>query len=271
MPPRLLAFDLDGTLLTTDKRVSHANRAALNDMVQSGAVVALASGRLRQSMMNVVRQIDIAPAMLTLNGAAVYTSAEADAGAIHTIGLPDEYAHELLTHADGRDFALNFYCADRLYSVRTPLTAPWIELYVKQTSSVYEFVDTFGQLKGMGPAKIIFVGDPAVIDEQERHFRKRWGSDVYIVRTWDYYLEFLHRDANKGSGITALADSFGIDLRDVAAFGDSDNDIPMLEVVGHGIAMANATAPVKAMAPYISPWTNDQDGVAREWERLKAL
>ncbi len=271
MPPRLLAFDLDGTLLTTDKRVSSANRQALTDMVESGAIVALASGRLRGSMLKVVSQLDIMPAMLTLNGAAVYKTADNDAPPIHTIDLPRSYAHELLNHAQGRDFALNFYCADNLYSVRSSLTASWIELYVKQTSSVYQFVDSLDHLKNMGPSKIIFVGDPAVLDEEERSFRERWDSDLYIVRTWDYYLEFLHRDANKGTGIAALADAFGVDLRDVAAFGDSDNDIPMLKTVGHGIALANSTPAVRSMAPYISPWSNDEDGVAREWERLKAL
>ena len=271
MPPRLLAFDLDGTLLTTDKRLSTANREALADMVACGLVVALASGRLRASMQTVARQLDIDPAMLTLNGAAVYTSAAPEAEAIHRLGLQAEFADELLTHASQRDFALNFYINDTLHTVRTPRTARWTDLYVDQTSSVYEFVDSLEELRGRGPDKIIFVGDRETLDKEERYFRQHWGDQVYIVRTWDYYLEFLHRDANKGSGMAALAAAFGVDLADAAAFGDSNNDIPMLEAVGHPVAMANSTAATRDASPYVSPWSNDEDGVAREWERMKGL
>ncbi|MBD3243809.1 MAG: Cof-type HAD-IIB family hydrolase [Chitinivibrionales bacterium] len=268
MPPKLLAFDLDGTLLTTDKRLTAANRDALEDMVRTGAVVALASGRLRSSMMKVASQLAITPAMLTLNGAAVYTSTDLDAEPVHTVDLPLAYARELLDYAHGQPFALNFYRDDSLYSVRNAATGPWVDLYVNQTSSEYTFVDSLAELHGTQPEKIIFVGEPSVLDEQEKHFRARWDTEIYIVRTWDYYLEFLHRDANKGTGIKALANAFGIALADVAAFGDSHNDIPMLQVAGHGIAMANATAEAKAAAGLVSPWTNDQDAIAREWERL---
>jgi Cof subfamily protein (haloacid dehalogenase superfamily) len=271
MSPKLLAFDLDGTLLTTDKRLTAANRDALSDMVAGGAVVALASGRLRASMQTVARQLDIDPAMLTLNGAAVYLSASPEAQAIHRMGLQSAYAEELLTHAASRDFALNFYTNDTLHTVRSPRTARWTNLYVDQTSSVYEFVDSLDDLRGTGPEKIIFVGDAATLDEEERYFRTLWGDQVYIVRTWDYYLEFLHRDANKGTGLAALAGAFGVDLADAAAFGDSNNDTPMLEVVGHPVAMANSTAAAREAAGYVSPWSNDDDGVAREWERMKRL
>ncbi len=270
MPPKLLAFDLDGTLLTTDKRLTAANRDALEDMVHSGAVVALASGRLRSSMMKIASQLAITPAMLTLNGAAVYTSTDPAAEPIHTVDLPLPYARELLDHARGQPFALNFYRDDSLYSVRTAATAPWVELYVNQTSSDYTFVDSFAELNHMQPEKIILVGAPSSLDKQEEHFRARWDSEIYIVRTWDYYLEFLHRDANKGTGITALAAAFGITLSDVAVFGDAHNDIPMLRIAGHSIAMANAAAEAKDAAGYVSPWTNDQDAIAREWERLRS-
>lgn len=268
MPPKLLAFDLDGTLLTTDKRLTAANRDALEDMVRTGAVVALASGRLRSSMMKIASQLAITPAMLTLNGAAVYTSTDPAAEPIHTVDLPLSYARELLDHAHGKSFALNFYRDDSLYTVRTRATAPWVDLYVNQTSSEYTFVDSLTELSDMPPEKIIFVGEPSELDQQEHHFRSRWDSEIYIVRTWDYYLEFLHRDANKGTGIKALAGSFGVELSDVAVFGDAHNDIPMLRIAGHSIAMANAADDAKAAAKHVSPWTNDQDAVAREWERL---
>lgn len=271
MPPKLFAFDLDGTLLTTDKRLSDANREALIEMHQSGAVVALASGRLGSSMKRVADLLGFDPAMLTLNGAAVYPGLSLDDKPIYAANLPAAYADHLTAHAAHRDFALNYYYQGKLYSVRNRLTQPWLDLYVQQTASDYEFIDSWDSYRGEEPHKIIFVGDNKTLDKEEEMFRKRWDSELYIVRTWDYYLEFLNPKANKARGISALADHFGIDLADVATFGDSENDIPMLRTAGHGIAMQNASDKVKAAAGYVSPWTNDQDAIAREWERLRAL
>jgi hydroxymethylpyrimidine pyrophosphatase-like HAD family hydrolase len=113
------------------------------------------------------------------------------------------------------------------------------------------------------------VGPAPVIDKEERYFRNLWGDSVYICRTWDHYLEFLDPRANKGSGLESLAAACGITWPEIAAFGDAANDIPMLEKAGLGIAMANAPDEVKRAAKRVSPWTNNEDGVAKEWEMIK--
>jgi hypothetical protein len=271
MPPKLLAFDLDGTLLTSDKRLSEANRNALSDMAAHGSLVTFASGRLGSSMMRVAEGLDIDLAMLTLNGAAVYSGHVGDECRVYDAPLGGMYADELVTFARDRDFALNYYIDDKLYAVRTPTTARWIDLYYQQTRTEYVFLDDFGPFTGRSPSKVIFVGAPGTIDDMEKMFRARWDSEIYICRTWDHYLEFLSPKANKGNGLCALAKALGVDLADVAAFGDAENDIPMLQVCGMGIAMKNAPDSVKRAARRVSPWSNDEDGVAREWERLKRL
>jgi hydroxymethylpyrimidine pyrophosphatase-like HAD family hydrolase len=75
--------------------------------------------------------------------------------------------------------------------------------------------------------------------------------------------------ANKGHGLEALAREYGLDWSAIAAFGDAANDIPMLEKAGWGVAMANATPEVKLAAGRVSPWTNNEDAVAKEWELMK--
>nr|MCU0609021.1 HAD-IIB family hydrolase [Chitinispirillaceae bacterium] len=107
------------------------------------------------------------------------------------------------------------------------------------------------------------------IDEQERLFRNMWGSLVYICRTWRHYLEFLDVRVNKAAGLEALAAAYGIDPAEIVAFGDEENDIPMLQRAGLGIAMANASSDVKKAAHRVSQWTNDEDGIAKEWELIK--
>ena len=266
---KLFAFDLDGTLLDDKKRLSPANMQALREIAAEGAIIAFATGRIGSSVAQYLpRGIDNV-ALLTLNGAEVWMGNDRGSSRIYYAPLSSTTADVLTEYGRDREFALNYYLDDNLYAVRTEKSSPWIDLYVQQTSSVYCFEQSLDRFRGRCPSKIIFVGAPPVLDEQERHFRSLWRNSVYICRTWDYYLEFLDPKANKASGLEALALAYGIDLSEVAAFGDAQNDISMLQKVGLGIAMANAKSEVKNAARRVSPWTNNEDGIAREWELIR--
>jgi len=269
MLPGLFAFDLDGTLLNDRKELSGANLRALQEMAAGGAVIVFASGRLGSAMRKFVPPALGEVAMLTLNGAAVYTGRSKGAQKILDAPLSDTIADQLMDYAPGRPFGCNYYIDDLLYAVRNGTTAPWLKLYHDQTGAQYHFVEDLERFRGRAPSKMLFVGDTAIIDKQEEYFKDLWGGAVYVCRTWDHYLEFLDPKANKATGLEVLAKEYGVEWRDIAAFGDAANDIPMLEKAGYGIAMANATEEVKRAAGRVSQWSNNEDGVAREWERMK--
>ena len=271
MLPQLFAFDFDGTLLNDSKQLSPANERALHEIADSGAVIVFASGRLGCSMRKIIPETLSDAAMLTLNGAAVYTGKVKGARKILDIPLSNTIADYLIDYAIHKPFCLNYYIDDKLYAVRSEKTTPWLKLYFDQTGTEYHFLKTLDAFRGRPPSKIIFVGDPAIIDEQEKHFRQLWGRSVYICRTWDHYLEFLNPLANKAVGLETLAKEYGLDWSAIAAFGDAANDIPMLEKAGHGIAMANATPEVKLAAGRVSTWTNNEDAVAKEWDLMKKI
>ena len=269
MKYKLFAFDLDGTLLNDKKQISSENQRALFEMAEQGGAVVFATGRLGSSVLRYIPQKLDDVALLILNGAEVYTGSRRGAQRVHYAPLSSDKADFLVGYARGRRFACNYYIDGGLYAVRDEKTEPWIDVYVGQTGSRYQFVPSFEQFAGKRPSKVIFVGDPQDIDEQEIFFRKLWGDSVYICRTWDHYLEFLDPLANKAVGIEALAEVYQACWPEIAAFGDAANDIPMLRKAGLGIAMANAPDEVKRAARRISPWTNDDNGVAREWELIK--
>jgi len=268
MIPKLFAFDLDGTLLNSCKKLSATNLAALKEISQNGSIVAFASGRLGSSMQQYVCN-DFDLPMLTLNGAAVYMGKKHNSKLIYSAPLSHDYADFLVNYSIGKNFGLNYYIDDRLYSVQTNLTSRWQRLYFDQTSTAYNFIHSFDDFKGKSPSKILFVGSTDEIDLQELYFRNIWKDSVYICRTWDHYLEFLNPEANKGTGLQMMADAYGIDLKDVAAFGDALNDIPMLKTAGLGIAVGNALTEVKESASRVSAWNNDEDVIAREWNIIK--
>jgi hypothetical protein len=232
-------------------------------------LVAFATGRLGSAVAKYVPDTLDDVALLTLNGAAVYMGKRHGSRRIAYTPLPSTYADFLIDHAADKTFVLNYYANDKLYAARTDANAPWIDTYYQQTHTDYKFVESLGIFRGESPSKIIFVGPVDVIDEQERLFRNMWGSLVYICRTWRHYLEFLDVRVNKAAGLEALAAAYGIDPAEIVAFGDEENDIPMLQRAGLGIAMANASSDVKKAAHRVSQWTNDEDGIAKEWELIK--
>ena len=264
MTKLLVALDLDGTLLNSDKQLSVASIEAVRDMVARGAVVALASGRLGASIMPYAKILDIDPVIM-LNGAAVFVGPATHRTCIYSAALPIEASDYLLHYATGREFNLNFYGDDKLYALCNATTRPWIDLYRAQTSSPYVFVESWDCCYGRAPSKMIFVGDTAVIDKEEKLMRSHFGDSLYIVRSWDHYLEFLHPLANKGRALQALAGHYTIPLAKTIAFGDADNDIPMLELAGYSAVCRNASDGAKRAAKQVLPWTNDEDGVARGW------
>ena len=269
MKYKLFAFDLDGTLLDDKKKLSPANEKALGEMAARGAVIVFATGRLGSSMLHYVPPSLDDVALLTLNGAEVRMGKQYGSRRVQYAPLSSSAADYLINYTRDRDFVCNYYINGGLYAVRDDTTTPWIEFYFKQTGSRYRFVPSLDRFRGRRPAKVIFVGAPPVIDKQERYFRKLWGDSVYICRTWDYYLEFLDVRANKGTGLAALARAYNIGWPEIVAFGDAPNDVPMLEKAGLGIAMANAPEEVKRLAVRVSRWTNNEDGVAKEWNLIK--
>jgi Cof subfamily protein (haloacid dehalogenase superfamily) len=266
---KLFAFDLDGTLLDDEKRLSPANENALLEMASHGAVIAFATGRMGSSMKKYIPAALDDVGLLTMNGAEVYLGKRHGGTRLRYTPLSSIAADYLIDYSRGKPFVCNYYVDGNLYAVGDSRIKQWADLYVAQTGSRYQFVESLGAFRKRRPSKVIFVGDAAVIDKQEAYFRELWADSVYICRTWKHYLEFLDPGANKADGLESLGNAYGIPWPEIVAFGDAANDIPMLRKAGLGIAMANAPDDVKRAAGRVSPWDNNENGVAREWELIK--
>lgn len=270
MKPRLFAFDLDGTLLNDKKQITPPTVRALKEIAESGAVVTLASGRISSSMRQFLPILQKDTAILSLNGAVVCMGENHQNRCIYRSTLDRFYADHLIEFSSNQTFALNVYSDDTLYSIRDKKNDLWTDLYQMQTKTPYTFLDNIGQFKTITPSKISFIGEIDILDRLEEQFKNQWNqNDVYICRTWEHYLEFLNPKANKGDALDQLARAYGFSLNDVVAFGDGENDIPMLQKAGLSIAMANGTPGLKSHAHRVTQFTNNEDGVAREWEVLK--
>jgi Cof subfamily protein (haloacid dehalogenase superfamily) len=275
-PVRLIALDLDGTLLDDAGRISTADAAALGRFAQEGGVVALASGRMTANIRPFYDAIGIDGPTIAYNGAMARESRARGKDVIFELPLPARYADALIDYTRQERFHLNYYLHEQLYGRDDPALRRYADLYSRQTGAVFHFVPDLGQFRGQQPTKAIIVTDPSVPGEPDARHRDelyeawyaRWGAEVTVMRTNPEYLEFYHLEAGKGRALAALAQHYGIAQAETMAFGDNDNDVSMLEWAGLGVAVANANAATRAAADWVSPLTNNQSAVADALSRL---
>ncbi|MCX7727316.1 MAG: Cof-type HAD-IIB family hydrolase [Chitinispirillaceae bacterium] len=267
--PRLFAFDLDGTLLNNKKELSSSVLMCLEEIASWGSEIVFASGRIKSSISKYTEMCKFPISIISLNGASVFCHTTEGDKQIYSSTLSSEYADALIDYSEKNEIALNYYINEKLYAVKTKGTEEWLQLYIKETGSIYNYLSSFDSFRGSSPSKIIFIGAPETLDFYQQYFTELWKNSVYICRTWKYYLEFLNPKANKGIALQKVADYYNVPLEEVVAFGDSDNDIPMLKIAGTGIAVKNSTPALIEVAHRVSPFTNDEEAVSYECRLIK--
>jgi Cof subfamily protein (haloacid dehalogenase superfamily) len=255
MSIRLLAIDLDGTLLSTEKRISPENVAAINRARAAGIEVVLASGRIRTSMLPFARLLHLDGPMICGNGTQAYLS---DQEILFTLWLPEAPLHLITDYANSLGLHANLYTPDTLYFLRD---TKWGDLYRSRVETIVP--------KTLEPGapfpqclKAMIVDSPARILEHIEHLHPAVGKmGVRITESEPEYLEFMVEGATKGTAIQKLATRLGLDQLEVAAIGDYLNDVEMLQWAGTSAAVANAHEATKNSANYVVS-SNDEEGVA---------
>lgn len=275
-PFRLVALDLDGTLLNDRGEISPSDADALRRFALSGGLVVLASGRMTANIRPFYEALSIDGPTIGYNGALARDSEAAGGEVIVETPLPACYADELIDYTARERFHLNYYREERLYARDDPNLRRFADLYSRQTGAIFHFLPDLACFRGGEPAKCILVTDPTVPgrpdprhrDELYEVWRARWSAEVTIMRTNPEYLEFYHREASKASALAAVAGRYHIEQALTIAFGDNYNDLSMLEWAGCGVALANAAPEVKAGADWVSPLTNNEGAVGDAIRRL---
>ena len=257
-PSRLCAVDLDDTLLGADHKISARNAQAIAAVRAEGVVVVLASGRMYETTLPFVNQLDLDTPVICYNGAIVRHPRTGETWLQEQV--PAELAAVVRAYATENHLQLNYYLSGHLYSAAM---TPWLELYQSRTNSPIELLNDFNSaLSGTTPIKMIIVDSPQRTDELLPVFRDRFAGELYVTKSNDEYLEFLPPAANKGTALAAVAARYGVLRAETVAIGDSWNDIPMLRWAGIGVAVGNAKTDVKAVAERVVA-TNAEDGVAQ--------
>ena len=263
---RIIALDLDGTLLDSDKNLSEANRAALAAAAAKGILVVPTTGRFFGMMPPAVRDLPFVRYAITVNGAQVYDR-ETDTAIVRE-ELPLEQALAIMRYLDG--FDVIYDCYQDNWGRMTRAMQEKAEEYAQcphYVKMIREFRKPYPDLKdylaeqGRDVQKImLFARNPAVRDRILADIQTHFDNLAVSTSTFNN-LEINTATAHKGRAIERFAAHFGWTLANCMAFGDGLNDLSMVKMAGTGVAMANAAPEVLAAADYVT-LSNDDDGVA---------
>ncbi|MDR0655631.1 MAG: Cof-type HAD-IIB family hydrolase [Treponema sp.] len=265
MPIRLLALDLDDTLLRSDLSISYRTRSVIKKAQGAGVVVTLASGRAPVAMEDFSRLLGMnrRPGYLICNNGTVIR--ETNTGkTIFERRIKVETALSAFDLAAAEGFAVQIYEDDIMYVSRSNEFADTDQ---KLTGLRQVVVENFRGMVAQGVYKLIIPGDPMLLSPLESILRTYLGSDITLFTSRPYFLELLPAGTDKGTALAKVAETFGIKQEEVLAIGDSLNDEAMIRWAGIGVAMANGDERIKNIASLVTKKTNDDDGIVEVIEK----
>lgn len=268
---KIIALDLDGTLLTYDKRLTEKTKDVLMAASEQGHWIVPATGRALKAIPEAVLSLPFLRYVISINGASV--SDQLTGEKLYSANIPTKIALELMEYAKQFDCMYDCYWQDTGWSNRTFLDRIWHyhtdEEVVRLILNSRQPVDDLEQMISKQAESVQKV-QLCFRDLEERKAAKH-GIEAHfpeIVATSSFQnnLELNWITADKGKGLLHLAGHLGLDASDTIAFGDSSNDLSMLRAAGTGVAMGNASEEVKSVCDAVT-LTNDQDGVASYLEQ----
>ncbi|MCS7180624.1 MAG: Cof-type HAD-IIB family hydrolase [bacterium] len=266
---KLLAIDLDGTLLNNKGEINEEDKIALRKFSIKGGIIVLASGRMTDRISYYSDILGIDTPLIGYNGAMVRLTKRENRKIIYHKPVPLKYSKFIIEYCLKNNFFLNFYYNDKLYSQNIPTLRKYAEIYSKQTGSIYNFIDDLRVMKNKKPTKLILITDSQNIniertrDYQFKYFKKKFGKNLNIVKTNPEYLEFMNKKVSKGTGLKVIAEYYGIKREEIIAFGDGENDIEMLLFSGISVVPKNSNSKVKKIAKIVSDFSNDESYISR--------
>ena len=262
MAVKMFVTDLDGTLLNKEHRISDGNKKAVQEAVDAGVVVTIATGRMYESALPYARELGVDVPIITYNGALIRSAAG------------KEYFSSYLAEQDCRDI-LDF-CTEMGWYVQ--LYSDGVLYFAEETPEAQAYEAAAGvRGRSVGrqglcercvhvPKMLVILPDASMTDGAAHRLGEAFAGRITAVKSDPHYIEIIKPGVTKASALRQLAQLLDIAPEETMALGASNNDLPMLKAAGRSVAMGNAGPDIKAAADYETADCN-ADGVAKAIRR----
>lgn len=269
---RLIASDLDETLLDDSHHVPGRVRAAIAAARERGVRFVPATGRPFESVNVTLEELGLAGErgeyVISFNGGTITENSEQRA--LTSCSLPRATADAIYAYGVERGLCAHVYTLERVYLHNY---VPEERAYIEGRMNIVETDETtlgFLDKTGEDVVKVIFMSlEPDVLERAARDLAERGVTDgLDVCYSGNRYVEFNAPGINKGSGLLELARMLDVAPEETMAIGDNSNDVAMIAAAGLGVAVANATDEAKAAADYVCEADNNAGAVAEAIERF---
>ena len=260
--PRIVAVDLDGTLLRSDLTISDRTVETFRRIRAKGGMPVISTGRSYEAVVSIQERLGLDTPVICYNGAMICDGR--DGRIMHELRLPSDVARGVLEEARRMDLHYQGFLDGQLYYERKREETDFYEAQTGLTGKTVNF-DEWDVLEF---TKVLLIAPPGresrewpELDEMQDFAEKRYGSRVYTAHSKPFYLEMIHGESSKGHALKQLGEDFGIPREEIAAFGDGFNDLEMLSYAGISVAMGNAPEKVREQTEFTTAG-NNEDGIA---------
>ena len=257
-----VVLDLDGTLLNTEHEISSYNYEVIQQLKAQNIAIFLATGRSFNSMRPYYQQLKLNTPAICYNGAKIVYSD----GTVTEFPVAEEQVKKMIDLAHVRSIHMNIY-QDEVWYVEDAKNEE-SQLY-HQISGLTPVQRSFDTLPHYKSTKVLYVSSHEVLLTLQAQLHEIFGQDIESTFSKPYFLEILQAGVHKGSTVKKVMQEYGIELKNVIAFGDQFNDMEMLQTVGIGIAMENAVPKLKEVAVDIAQ-PHNKSGVGVYLQRYLA-
>ena len=259
---RLVALDLDGTLVGSNLTVSPRVRESIARARERGTEITIVTGRMFAATRPFAQTLGITGPLVCYQGAAIF---EASSGAVlRETPVHQDVTRQVLAWAEEHHVHAQCYSGDKLYVQQiNRFSKRYTDLAKVEPTVVASLRETFA---AQASIKIVLVDDPGPSEQHLAALKTLLGERAYLTRSHVDFVEVLSPDVNKGEALAFVAQRYGATLAETLAIGDAWNDVPLITAAGIGVAMGSGPPELFAKADAV---VGDvaHDGVAEAIER----
>ncbi|SKC87900.1 Cof-type HAD-IIB family hydrolase [Maledivibacter halophilus] len=260
---KMIALDVDGTLIGSDGVISQETKASINAAIKKDIKIILISGREAYSINIFAKELNLNQLIVSLNGAMVIDSQLEKI--FFRKDIEPEITENIIKICEEKNISMVLFSGNELFANHEDED---IKLFRKYSHAPVNNVGKLSDFyKNHLVSKVLMIADNKKLLEVKGALEKSYSQEINIEFSKPFFLEIYNKNTSKGIMLKKIADYYGIESKEIIAIGDGENDISMIEYAGMGVAMGNALENVKEKADFIT-LPQSENGVGYAIEKI---